>query len=344
MRSVALRGVDMRYSTKKIISLLWLPLMMALTQCRQDETFYVNTFRADVFYQEYEDRQYDFLWVFDNSESMRPRREFVVDNLQGFLSILNSRKAIDYQMAMVTTDFFNDNGALVKDTSNRDVVKSASSSNPVGDLAGIINNIQDSSTSFWEQGLESAYQAIYQHGADFSRVGVPLIVVFLTDENDFSCKDDCFGPEPENNTTYQRWEMDRYINYFRQAKASQNVDLAVFNIVGMNLTDCALASVGTRYIQLQEAIGGYGASGSVCNSQLKDSYENIARQIANRGSVFTLSKKTSGLGLAVYVNQVLVPFSTDNYVFDTELNAIIFTGAAPKTGSIIEVTYSELND
>lgn len=330
----------------KTLSFLIIPLL--LTQCRETDKFYANNLRSDVFYQEYDENRYDFLWVFDNSGSMATRRAFVKDNLQTFINILNSRKAIDYQMALTSTDMFYHQGNLIKGTGNVEVVKSTEA-NPIGTFASIINNcipnpdpLQD--TSFWEQGLESSYQAMYKHGSKFSRPGVPLVLVYLTDEEDWSCKDDCWGVEPENNLNWKPWEMSRYINYFQNVKSAENTEVAVFPIVGLNTTDCTVASAGAKYMQLSDAVGNFGKSGSICNSSLKESYEAIARTIADRSAVFKLAVQASGDGISVYVDGVLIPFSPENYMFDQAQNAIIFTGFAPKKGAIIEVTYGQVTN
>jgi len=325
---------------KKFISgLLLVSLVLGLTQCRQEDSFYANVLRSDVFFQAYDDHKYDFLWVFDNSGSMRPRRDFVKDHMQTFMNILNSRKAIDFQMAAVTTDFFTEGGDLVSSPTGLRVVKSAESTDPVADMASIINNIVDSPTSFWEQGLESAYQAVFQHKAEFSREGVPLVIIFLTDEEDFSCKDDCFGVEPENNLNWKPWPVSRYVDYFKDVKVAENTDTHVFPIVGTDAALCDVASLGNRYMALEEALDGISVSGSICNSDLQTSYENIARIIADRGVRFALSSQASGKGIKVFVNQELVPFSPENYIYNVEDNSITFTGAIPKNGAVLEVTY-----
>lgn len=326
---------------KLIKGIALLMVSLILTQCRQDDTFYSNVLRSDVFFQAYEDHKYDFLWVFDNSGSMKERRDFVKDNLQTFMNILNSRKAIDFQMAVTTTDIFTHAGSLVQSPSGQEVVKSAESTNPVAEMAAIINNVQNSPTSFWEQGLESAYQAVYQHGAKFSRPGVPLVVIFLTDEEDWSCKDDCFGVEPENNTNYKPWPVSRYIEYFQNVKKAENTDLHVFPIVGIDANLCDVASLGNRYMQVATELGGLSVSGSICNSDLKESYENVATIIADRGVRFQLSSTASGQGINVFINQELVPYTPENYLYDVASNSIIFTGAIPKNGAIVEVTYSQ---
>lgn len=327
----------------------WLAVVFMTSNCKEEFAFYSNVLRSDVFVQEYDVQSYDFLWVFDNSGSMKSRRDFVKDNMQTFLNTLNSRKAVDFQMAVTSTDMFSDAGALVANDNGLEVVKSTESSNPVGDFASIVNNVVDTDTSFWEQGLETAYQAIQKNGSKFVRAGVPLVVVFLTDEEDYSCADDCWGPQPENNDIYKRYGISRYIDFFSNLKRAEDSEMHIFPIVGLESGACTVASYGNRYVELLNGVNAtlenpLAVSGSVCNSELEDSYNNIAQLIADRGTRFTLSKTASANGLRVYVNGALIPASTDNYFYEEETNSIIFTGAIPERGSSIEIGYSELTN
>ena len=330
--------------SKSLSKLTVLALTLLVTiSCRQQDNFYSNIMRSDVFYQMYDDHKYDFLWVFDNSGSMKSRRDFVKDNMQTFLNILNSRKAIDFQMAVATTDVFTDNGKLVS-ANGVEVVKSKQSANPVADFAALVNAVVDSPTSFWEQGLEGAYQAIYQHRAKFSRPGVPLVVIIVTDEEDFSCKEDCWGVEPENNTNWKPFEVVRYTEFFKNVKKAENTDLHLFPIVATDTTTCTVASVGQRYMDVAATLTELSTSGSICNSELRTSYEKIAKLIADRGVRFKLSSEAQGTGINIFVDGVLVPYSPENYVYEPETNSVVFTGAIPKKGAIVEVTYDQKHD
>lgn len=330
---------------KLILGLLFITVV--LISCSEQTKFYSNVLRSDVFYQLYDEQSLDFLWVFDNSGSMKPRRDFVKDNMQTFINILTSRKAIDFQMAVTNTDMFSYGGDLVKSQSGLEVVKSSSSLNPAADFASIVNNIEDTPTSFWEQGLESTYQALYKHGKKFTRDGVPLVIIILTDEEDYSCQDNCFGPEPENNSNWIPFPVTRYYEFFVNYKKAENSEVYVFPIVGIPEGKCEVASVGSRYIDVVESIREMDSdnpslAGGICNEEIKDSYQNIAKIMSDRGVVFKLSDIASGNGISVYVDGVLVPYSPDNYIFDSSSNSIVFTGAIPKKGSIIEVTYEKL--
>lgn len=325
-----------------IMKLYWILLGLVVIGCKQSPRFYTNAFRADIRVQLYDEHKYDFLWCLDNSGSMASRRAFIRDNIQKFIGIMNTRKAVDYQMAVVTTDFFNDGGGLVSDPSGKTVVKSTDS-DPVGDFAAIVGNIKGSKTDFWEQCLESVYQAVYQHRGEFSRTGVPLNVIIVSDENDWSCKDDCWGEQPEANTNWKSWPVERYSKYFTNVKASENSEVNIFPIVGLDDEQCAVASLGSRYIDVASAVGGLSVSGSICNSQFKQSYEAIARIIADRGVRFPLDRPSDGRGISVFVDRVLVPYGDDGWVFEPETNSIVFMGRIPSKNSVVVITYSESN-
>ncbi len=317
-------------------------LLVGASACKENEKFYANVQKSDVFVQKYDTDKYDFLWVMDNSPTMGPKRAYVRDNIAGFLEILNSRKAIDFNMAFTDTDMFNTEGHLIESPTGQRVVSSTTSSNIPGEIAAIINSYNQSSvTSFWEQGLESAFQAVAQHGTEFSRKKVPLAVIFLTDGPDYSCKDNCLGVEPENNPDWIPYEFSRYTEFFSHLKAVENSDIYIFPLVGLNVNDCSMEGTGDQYINLAQFIGGLSVSGSLCSQHLSESFNTIAQLIADRGNKFPLSYKASGVGIQLYIDQQPVEFSPENYIYDEESNSIIFKGVAPKNGQIIEVSYQQ---
>lgn len=321
------------------------------THCNSKEQVYSSLLRSDVFVQDYSENKYDFLFVFDTSGSFKPRRDYVKNNMQVFLNTLNSRKAVDYQIAITTVDVFGgfnpplpDNrgvrGNLVASNLGLKVVKSTSS-NPAGDFSDIMQNIEESNTSFWEQGLEAAYQAIFQHKSEFSRPGVPLVIVFMSDSDDWSCKDQCWGEQPETNTHWVAHPLARYSDFFKTVKANESSEILVFPIVGVPGSKCEVEFTGSRYIAIQESLGGLTQSSSVCDGELAASFNGVAQIVADRGAVFKLSSLASGVDFSVLVDGELVPFAPENYTYDSGSNSIIFTGLTPKKGSIVEVVYAE---
>lgn len=317
---------------------------LGLSSCKTGDSFYTNVLRSDVFVQQYDNRNYDFLWVMDNSGSMTDRRQYVRDNLQRFVNILNSRKAVNYQMAVTTTDQFTTAGNLISAPgTGLQVVKSATSSNPVADMATIINNVQDSPTSFWEQGLESAYQAVLNHKAQFSRNGVPLTVIVISDSDDWSCQDNCWGVEPENNPNWTQFPLQRYIDYFQNVKSPDNSEAYVFAITGTSASTCTVEFQGARFEALVSALGGISSAGSVCLNQIQSTFDGIARTLADRGVKFTLTQPASIDGINVFVDGRPISYSADNgWIFEASDNSVVFTGLSiPPNGSVVEITYNQ---
>jgi hypothetical protein len=320
-------------------------LFSVLTACSDiQSSFYRTETHADLFVQESIDREYDFLWVMDNSDSMKDKRDFVRDNLSAFVRRMNARKQIEYRMAMTTTDFFTGQGDLVRGPNGQAYV-SNQSADPNADFAAMIDGIEESSTTFWEQGLESAYQALSLHGSEFLRPDAPLILVFLTDEDDYSCQDHCWGVEPEHNPDWLRFPVQRYVSFFHDLKTASASETLMFPIIGTAGGSCTSITEGKSYLLTQELLG-TGKSGSICPADLAKSYQNIAALISDRGYRFNLTQKASASGMRVEVNGVLVPVSSDQgYVYDEETNSILFNGdAVPSTGSQIVVTYAPSQD
>jgi hypothetical protein len=276
---------------------------------------------------------------------MDDKRAYLQNNIQTFVNTLTTRKAISYQMAAVTIDYFSNRGNLVASPTGKTVVSNTTSATPVQDFAAIIGNITDTATSFWDQGLESAYQAAVQHGSTFIRSGVPLVIITVTDGDDLSCQTNCTGYEPPHNFLWVPFPIDRYATYFSQLKAAQNSEVVVYPIIGYTgVSQCDFESNGTRYLGFMNAANqsGDGAVvGSVCINDIATSYNNIAQTIADRGTVFPLSEPANGQGITVYVNGVVVPNDPSNYIYDAVQNAIEFTGTAPTKGSTIQVIYNQ---
>ncbi len=339
----------LQHKQMKGLAAMFVVVAVVLASCAQKDSFYANTLASDTFVQLYDVHSYDFLWVIDNSPSMAPKRQYVADNMSSFLNTLNSRKAVDYQMAVTNVDQFTTAGGLITGNAGQTVVKSATSATPSIDFAALVNNISSSGTSFWEQGLISAYTAINNSGSSFIRNGVPLVVIFLTDDDDWSCKQmangstSCSGVQAENNPDVILYDTGFFINFFRNFKASQNTDTTVFPVVGLANSSCSVERVGTKYKEVAEKVGGFSATGSICLSDIGTSMQNIAQTLADRGTRFPLSSTSNGQNILVYVDSVAIPYSALNgYIYDSITNSIIFTGnAVPGNGAVIQITYSQ---
>lgn len=215
--------------------------------------------------------RHHFLWVVDNSGSMQKQREIIAKNIPEFLTRLQKYGIHEYRMGVTTTDNFTLGGKLVSDkmVSNED-------KDPATEFSQLLKAVPDSSTSFWEQGLEASKGVAER----FLVRNEPLILIFVSDEDDYSCQDDCYGPEPENNSQWKAHPVERYIDYYNSLKKQFNVDVSAFPIIGVPEGICQVASLGLRYMKLRASLEtNIGVNGSICDQDLAQSVLQIAEKV-----------------------------------------------------------------
>jgi hypothetical protein len=219
----------------------------------------------------------NILWVIDNSASLGETRKVLGASMEKFLESLTAHGIKNYEMAITTTDGFTGLGKLVQTGALRSVT--AQSKTPAHDMSKLVGTIEETSTSFWEQGLESSRAALRGDASFLVRKDVPLAVIYVTDENDYSCQKDCFGVEPENNQNWVPFPLKRYTDFFRQLEHRQGVPVSIYSVVSTTDSPCALPSLGERYSTLVSKIG-YGLSTSVCKSAIEKGLLKIADDLA----------------------------------------------------------------
>jgi hypothetical protein len=267
-----------------------------------------------------------------------------VSQISNFLKGVTKYKAVKYKIAVTTTNFFkhsDDDYYLVK-AADGTFIASSTNSDPSAVFTSIVNNITPSATSYWEQGLESMMQALTKHGNQlFDADTTTLAIINVSDSDDASCKDECWGAEPENNDHWIPFEVTRYEDYLSKVKAKRNIDVEFFGVIGSRLSSaCQPESYGDRYVDVQKYIGGLSMSLSICASEVQSSFTSIATTIGDRANRFYLTAKASGKkGFSTYVNTALIDSSL--YTYDDSTNSVVFVGDAPKKGDKIEIRYTQ---
>lgn len=303
-------------------------------------------FVTDEFLQDSYTEFYDFLWVVDNSGSMSNIRAFMAQNLTNFVSILESRQTLDWQMAVTITDNRDYAGNLVSSSGGVRVVNKQLA-NPASVWASIISRIPSTSHSGWEQGLESGYSAINSYANEFSRPNVPLIISYVSDEQDYSCQSNCnnFSGAPENLTGWVPFPTSRYAGQFAWLQSSQGTGVTVYPIVHRvplgEECDDDYGSVGGRYMEVRDLVG-TGQTLSLCQDKLEESFNTVAQLTAMQGVCFTLLQEiVTTDGMIVTLDNVEVPISSTNgYLYEDDNHSVCFNGdAIPGNGSIVRVTY-----
>ena len=306
---------------------------------------YFDGYIFDKFTQSGYTNSYDFLWVIDNSGSMSNIHDVLRQNLTAFVDVLESRRALDWQMAVTNSDAYSSAGALIADASGNKVVRKGMG-NFAAIWAGIISNIVGTATSGFEEGLESGWQALDRYSSDFSRRGIPLVVTYVSDEQDYSCESNChnFAVQPENYPDVVYYPVDRYSTQFNNYKAQTGSEVIVNPIV--HLVDLGVPGAcddvgtrGTRYMLLEEAMGN-GSKQSICPDSLLQSINNVAQVTADRGVCFHLSHPIGSMeGFYVKVDGVdVAASSSDGYALEGP-NVCFNGNAIPINGQKIEIRY-----
>lgn len=325
-------------------------------------------------------QQLDILMVIDNSGSMTEEIAAVTNQLGNFVSRLQTRRAVDYQVAVTTTNFIAQTrpasdaahadklqASKVAATLNQQIVKSATDANPVQAARDILSSIPFNPTwAGYEMGIYSAVDVIQSVGSQFMRPKTDLAIITLSDEDDHSdpfCRDDVNGT---HCTNYARKDIvcpladgscPYYdVNVAKQVFQGLNRSVLYKPLVGLPTPRCStVATIGNRYIQLANLLG--SAALDVCAavpanqtvSPLEQNLLGIADSISARGICFPMTVKATGkeILVAVVTNGNSQPMALDpinGYTFDDSTNAICFPGSVViDSMTRIDVSYQSLH-
>lgn len=320
--------MDFRFSLLAMTSAL-------LMACQQNVAFDLppsqDNFGQSVTY----NNKVDILWIVDNSTSMLKHQQRLSDQIPELVTKLNSLK-MDYHMAVVTTSMGGDNpdgGRFIGSP------KYVTSKTP-----DLINNLKarmivGEAGSNLERGLESMERALSSgylanEGKGFFRNDALLVVVALSDEDDFSKSNSSAG-------------ISYYTNFLDSLKTPW-VDGSrswMFSFIGvLSLTSqCKtfndFASAGLSYIGLADVSG--GVKESICSTNLASSVSNIRARIFQILTDFKLSKLPVVESIVVTINGQAVPRSSENgWQYLEASNSIRFYGSAvPAADAAIKVDF-----
>jgi hypothetical protein len=274
----------------------------------------------------------DVLWIIDDSGSMAPRQENLARNLQSFMDVF-SKAAVDYRIAVTSTDVFKDKGHFLGTPSTI----SPSTSNPVSAFA---NNVKvGTNGSPFEAGLEAAELAL-----EYVKMNQPVDALV-------TCNNSCSGqPDPNlclstcaknNVVTFLRPDAYLYLVFVSDEDDHSDQDVRFFwrsfetikgigndgtvataAIIGLqaDAPTCSTADdyVGARYQALSDLTG--GATGSICDTSFADTLKKLATNAVGLKRKFPLSTQPDTTTLKVSVlypcnlpaNQLSTCTTTDN--------------------------------
>ena len=261
----------------------------------------------------------DILFVIDNSGSMGIWQTALTDNFTSFISVF-SVTGVDYQIAVITTDDATFRGPILSDTT------------PDLETEFTDQAIAGTYGSAMERGLQHAEEATSpggdaSPGSSFLRADAKLIIIFVSDEKDWSLKTDA-----------------EYVSHFNSLKTSESM-IVTHAVVGDSPSGCSLstsswasADYGEGYIEVSALTG--GSFVSICSADWGADLETLAHD-SILDSSFELSDIPFEDSIVVEVDGVPVTAWTYNILE----NSINFSGSdIPASESLIEINYSIIAD
>jgi hypothetical protein len=220
----------------------------------------------------------NILWVVDNlymQETKDPQK--MRQDMVSLISVLDANGE-KYRMAVTTTDFFENDGKLVSDAAGISIVDSGDPEH-AHKFMQMLANINPTASSFWPQGLQTATLALELNAA-IAQAGTPLSIIFVSDEDDYSCEMNCYGVEPWDNKGWVRKPPSDYVSQFQAMEKNQGIVVTLYPIVGLPVTNCTISHVGKNY-QMAQVLMGNGLSASVCPNDLAKSVAKVGIDIIN---------------------------------------------------------------
>jgi hypothetical protein len=254
----------------------------------------------------------DILFVVDNSGSMSANQAQLSNNFDIFINVF-AASGVDYQIAFITTD----DPSFVGD------IITPLTPDPAAEAANQINSI-GSHGSPHEKGFDMSYQATTgtgdaAPGSAFLREGARLVVIYISDEDDFS------------STISLGTDMAAHL-YSLKSSSHMAIAHAVAGDVPGGCSGNGGAVAGTEYYNVATGMGGTFLS--ICAEDWGTPMEELARD--SLGLVeFDLSQQPIEDTIWVTIDGII---STD-WNYDLVAQSIIFT-VPPPEGSEISVTYA----
>ena len=253
----------------------------------------------------------DVLWVVDDSGSMNRFQNNLSSNISLFVNPFVATGA-DYRMAVITTTHAQIGTIIDQYTPNPEI---AIANEVVVGIGG----------SGMETGIEQSHRALTNSnsagpGGNFFRNDATLIVIYVSDEPDYSSP----------------WSS--YTHFFDNLKPpGQFIPYAV---IGDHPSGCQMATMGgaqfgSGYWHLVDHYG--GSWYSICATDWGVQLQNMANSMTGRRSYVLDERDPIESTITVSVNGQV----TTQWEYDPNLNQVVFAdGSVPDPGQTIEIEYA----
>ena len=263
----------------------------------------------------------DILFVIDNSGSMGSNQTNIKNNFDAFMNAFNAA-GVSYQVALITTDSADFVGDIITNTTV----------DPVTEFNNQVDSIGTRGSAY-EKGLWYAYESTTTGDASsgsstgFQRSGARLVVVYVSDEPDFS-------DHPYGSGGSTTMSPSDYSASLLSLKSSSDL-VAAHAIAGDYPTGCTSnggAQFGEGYYDVVSDLG--GTFMSICASDWSTTMDTLARESLSKLG-FSLSDTPIEDTIQVTVNGL----TSSDWSYEASSNMVIFT-VAPADGSAIEINYA----
>lgn len=327
---------------KNLSLIISVTIMFVVTACSKHSFQTVNTessFSAKAFY----NANVDVLWVIDNSYStMEVHQNRIAQKMSEFYNGLVANQA-NFRIAATTMNLGGcerwgargDDGELLGSTP----VITKSTPNAVVKMQNLLKRGSDGCNA--EKGLAAMKRALEKEhakgsAAQFLRDDALLVVVFVTDDEDFSVPADPVA------------KVNLYKNFLDTLKGENTVNDKkwITNYIGVTDFNDPLCTTyggysarGEEYMELSNLSG--GVVESICNTNFSSYINQINVRLKSVLNKYQLESRPILDSLTVYINGVLIrQDSVDGWVYDDERNMIILNGSAkPGPNDDVEIKY-----
>lgn len=261
----------------------------------------------------------DILFVIDNSGSMGVWQTALTDNFNSFISVF-AVTGVDYQIAVITTDSSDFRGPILTDaTMDLETEFTAQA------IAGTYGSAMEKGLHYAE--LTTLAGGDAEPGSDFLREDAKLIIIFVSDEKDWSSKSDA-----------------EYESHFKSLKVSDSM-VVTHAVVGDSPSGCssttttwARADYGEGYIEVSALTSGEFVS--ICSSDWGSELEALAHD--------SILQRSFDLTATPYEDTIVVEvdgIEVEGWEYNSSENTVEFLGTyVPESGTEVDISYSVLAD
>lgn len=326
--------------TKRVLGLLvFSGIVLGLTSCK-DSLLYYNTpqYEDGVIDEDLPVRalvqatEVDILWVIDNSGSMDSYQQSVIQNTAVFLDLFR-QQGMDWKMGLISTD-----------TNNAPFIGMTAATPLDWTMADAVTKFQGAVQRLGTNGsgYERTFEPLVQHLSDdrykgFSRPGVPLALIFVTDA------------EEQSGGVPSEW-LSRFKSSVPQASAFYGYGVFAAADFGCSSSDSTWNYLSSPYETFLKGLDGHRTF-KLCDPNFGQLLSEISKDILKRTSYYAIPlpfrPKTRTL-VVDYKGTILRPGAKADggqWYYNYEKNAIILYNLDFAAGDVEFVhVYAEEDD